>query len=155
MDYIVASFTLWLVSTHQCFFSWPDEGTGQHHLNHVPSPTTVTMDGHLEPNSQMELVGHSIVRFLFLCLSSVHVSTCLSSAHSTCTFVSTHSCLPLAAKCLLDFALPGSNFYAPRILSSLTFSGFDFTSIYRSTVRWDLCFVQTTSYGMNFMVPWI
>ncbi|KAL3611370.1 hypothetical protein D5086_002390 [Populus alba] len=42
---------------------WPnsDEGTGQHHLNHVPSPTTVTMDGHLEPNSQMELVGHSIV----------------------------------------------------------------------------------------------
>ncbi|KAL9404878.1 hypothetical protein Peur_001850 [Populus x canadensis] len=41
--------------------SLSDEGIGQHHLNHVPSPTTVTMDGHLEPNSQMELVGHSIV----------------------------------------------------------------------------------------------
>jgi hypothetical protein len=113
------------------------------------------MGGHLEPNSQMELVGHSIVRFLFLCLSSVHVSTCLSSAHSTCTFVSTHSCLPLAAKCLLDFALPGSNFYAPRILSSLTFSGFDFTSIYRSTVWRDVCFLWSTSYGMNFMVLYL
>lgn len=33
----------------------------EHHLKHIPSPTTVTMGGHLEPNSQMELVGHSIV----------------------------------------------------------------------------------------------
>ncbi|KAJ6716197.1 TRANSCRIPTION FACTOR Y SUBUNIT A-1 putative-RELATED [Salix koriyanagi] len=33
----------------------------EHHLKHIPSPTFVTMGGHLEPNSQMELVGHSIV----------------------------------------------------------------------------------------------
>ncbi|KAF9675583.1 hypothetical protein SADUNF_Sadunf09G0047200 [Salix dunnii] len=38
------------------------ESNGQeHHLKHIPSPTIVTMGGHLEPNSQMELVGHSIV----------------------------------------------------------------------------------------------
>ncbi|XP_034887032.1 nuclear transcription factor Y subunit A-1 [Populus alba] len=42
--------------------SQSDESNGQeHHLKHIPSPTTVTMGGHLEPNSQMELVGHSIV----------------------------------------------------------------------------------------------
>ncbi|KAF9665716.1 hypothetical protein SADUNF_Sadunf16G0152600 [Salix dunnii] len=47
--------------THNDVTSLSDESTGQHHLKHLPSPTTVTMDGHLEPNSQMELVGHSIV----------------------------------------------------------------------------------------------
>ncbi|KAJ6692098.1 TRANSCRIPTION FACTOR NF-Y ALPHA-RELATED [Salix purpurea] len=42
--------------------SQSDESNGQeHHLKHIPSPTFVTMGGHLEPNSQMELVGHSIV----------------------------------------------------------------------------------------------
>ncbi|KAJ6896078.1 hypothetical protein NC651_022340 [Populus alba x Populus x berolinensis] len=42
--------------------SQSDESNGQeHHLKHIRSPTTVTMGGHLEPNSQMELVGHSIV----------------------------------------------------------------------------------------------
>ncbi|KAJ6692096.1 TRANSCRIPTION FACTOR NF-Y ALPHA-RELATED [Salix purpurea] len=41
--------------------SQSDESNGQeHHLKHIPSPTFVTMGGHLEPNSQMELVGHSI-----------------------------------------------------------------------------------------------
>ncbi|XP_015573876.1 nuclear transcription factor Y subunit A-1 isoform X2 [Ricinus communis] len=32
-----------------------------HHLKQVPSSAPVTMVGHVEPNSQMELVGHSIV----------------------------------------------------------------------------------------------
>ncbi|KAH8498876.1 hypothetical protein H0E87_017697 [Populus deltoides] len=42
--------------------SQSDESNEQeHHLKHIPSPTTVTMGGYLEPNSQMELVGHSIV----------------------------------------------------------------------------------------------
>jgi hypothetical protein len=72
-----------------------------------------------------------------------------------CTFVSTHGCIALTAKCLLDFASPGSNFCLLRILSSLTFSGFDFTSIYRSTVWRDVCFLWSTSYGMNFMVLYL
>jgi lipid-A-disaccharide synthase-like uncharacterized protein len=55
----------------------------------------------------------------------------------------------------LDFASPGSNFCLLRILSSLTFSGFDFTSIYRSTVWRDVCFLWSTSYGMNFMVLYL
>lgn len=33
----------------------------QQHLKHVPSSTPPAMGEHLEPNSQMELVGHSIV----------------------------------------------------------------------------------------------
>ncbi|XP_058225266.1 nuclear transcription factor Y subunit A-1-like isoform X2 [Rhododendron vialii] len=33
----------------------------QQHLKHVPSMTPPAMGEHLEPNSQMELVGHSIV----------------------------------------------------------------------------------------------
>ncbi|XVF73631.1 hypothetical protein PTKIN_Ptkin12aG0217500 [Pterospermum kingtungense] len=40
-----------------------DERNGQdhQHLNHVPSSAPLTLGEHLEPNSQMELVGHSIV----------------------------------------------------------------------------------------------
>ncbi|XP_022756789.1 nuclear transcription factor Y subunit A-1-like [Durio zibethinus] len=36
-------------------------GQDRLHLKHVPSTASLTLGGHLEPNSQMELVGHSIV----------------------------------------------------------------------------------------------
>ncbi|XVF79626.1 hypothetical protein PTKIN_Ptkin15bG0004400 [Pterospermum kingtungense] len=36
-------------------------GQGVQHLKHVPSAAPLTLGEHLEPNSQMELVGHSIV----------------------------------------------------------------------------------------------
>ncbi|KDP43479.1 hypothetical protein JCGZ_16766 [Jatropha curcas] len=42
--------------------SQPDGSNGlEHHLKQVASSTPASMDTHLEPNSQMELVGHSIV----------------------------------------------------------------------------------------------
>ncbi|GMP41724.1 hypothetical protein CsSME_00011718 [Camellia sinensis var. sinensis] len=48
----------------------------QQHLKHVPSSTPPAMGEHLEPNSQMELVGHSIVRApLSLSLSKVLMCT--------------------------------------------------------------------------------
>ncbi|XVE76722.1 hypothetical protein DITRI_Ditri13aG0004300 [Diplodiscus trichospermus] len=36
-------------------------GQDRQHLKHVPSAAPLTLDEHFEPNSQMELVGHSIV----------------------------------------------------------------------------------------------
>ncbi|KAA8520240.1 hypothetical protein F0562_014496 [Nyssa sinensis] len=38
-----------------------NNGQEQQHIKHVPSSTPQAMGEHLEPNSQMELVGHSIV----------------------------------------------------------------------------------------------
>uniref|UniRef100_A0A5B7A1Q2 Nuclear transcription factor Y subunit n=1 Tax=Davidia involucrata TaxID=16924 RepID=A0A5B7A1Q2_DAVIN len=38
-----------------------NNGLEQQHIEHVPSSTPQAMGEHLEPNSQMELVGHSIV----------------------------------------------------------------------------------------------
>lgn len=45
-------------------FSITDGINGQEHahLKHIPSSTPLTMGERLEQNSQMELVGHSIVR---------------------------------------------------------------------------------------------
>lgn len=43
-------------------------GQEHQHINHVPS-LTPKMGKHLDPNSQMELVGHSIVRHSHLSLS--------------------------------------------------------------------------------------
>lgn len=49
------------------FLPWSDGGNGheQQHLNPPSSSTLPTMSEHFEQNSQMELVGHSIVKFLF------------------------------------------------------------------------------------------
>lgn len=46
------------------FYFFLEDGTNgsEHHLKTVPSSTAVTVGEHLDPNSQMELVGHSIVR---------------------------------------------------------------------------------------------
>ncbi|KAJ9158779.1 hypothetical protein P3X46_024330 [Hevea brasiliensis] len=42
--------------------SQSDGSNGQeHHLKQAPMPAPVAMGGHVDPNSQMELVGHSIV----------------------------------------------------------------------------------------------
>lgn len=45
-------------------FSKTDGNNGQEHarLKHIPCSTPLTMGERLEQNSQMELVGHSIVR---------------------------------------------------------------------------------------------
>ncbi|KAJ6409204.1 hypothetical protein OIU84_008828 [Salix udensis] len=70
--------------------SQSDESNGQeHHLKHIPSPTFVTMGGHLEPNSP------------------------------------DGTCWPLNC--------------------------FDFTSIYRSTVWRDVCFLWSSSYGTSII----
>ena len=64
---------------HGCYYfmilkkmilSWSDGRNGQEHqhLNPTASSTLPIMSEHLEPNSQMELVGHSIVRTLSLSL---------------------------------------------------------------------------------------
>ncbi|KAI8027322.1 hypothetical protein LOK49_LG02G01414 [Camellia lanceoleosa] len=49
------------VSKSLCLGLNGDNVQEQQHLKHVPSSTPPTMGEHLEPNSQMELVGHSIV----------------------------------------------------------------------------------------------
>lgn len=52
-------------------------GQEHQHINHVPS-FTPKMGKHLDPNSQMELVGHSIVRpshlSLFLSISNIRLT---------------------------------------------------------------------------------
>lgn len=50
--------------TDTIFIFGSDGRNGQslQHLKHVPSSAPLTLGEHLEPNSQMELVGHSIVR---------------------------------------------------------------------------------------------
>lgn len=61
----------------------------QQHLKHVPSMTSPAMGEHLEPNSQMELVGHSIVRAPLSLCSRARVCLCVlfSFYHSlNCTF---------------------------------------------------------------------
>lgn len=45
-----------------------NNGLEHAHLKHIPSGTPLSMGEHLEQNSQMELVGHSIVRALSLFL---------------------------------------------------------------------------------------
>lgn len=46
------------------FVSGGDVAKEHHNIKHAVSSTPFTMGKHLGPNSQMELVGHSIVRSL-------------------------------------------------------------------------------------------
>ena len=143
-------------------------GQDRQYLKHVPSAAPLTLGEHLEPNSQMELVGHSIVRHLSLS----HTHTHTHKRMHTFTYISKHSwtCINMHPsmyfgsqptifvffKCLWDCM--ESLFDCGRNLA-LNFSGIDIISLFRSAVWWNTDFIWATNDGMLWMycsmINWI
>ena len=68
MPFHTRTHTNYCINLQVYFLSDGNIGQEHQHVNHVPS-STPKMGEHLDPNSNMELVGHSIVRPVQLSLS--------------------------------------------------------------------------------------